>query len=142
MTDLSAVRALVQARTGLDLAAPGSSFEAVASARLRARGIAEGAAYARLLAEDAGGWGALVGALVVPETWFFRGGADLFGYLARHVGELVASRASAWPVRLLSLPCSTGEEAYSLAIALLDAGVHPSGWRVEGVDLSQRHIEA
>src|SRR5262249_5758451 len=43
--------------------------------------------------------------------------------------------------RVLSVPCSTGEEPYSLALALLEAGVAPSSWQIDAVDLSPRHIE-
>jgi chemotaxis protein methyltransferase WspC len=39
---------------------------------------------------------------------------------------------------VLSLPCATGEEAYSVSIALLDAGLRASRFSVRGVDVSER----
>src|SRR5207248_5723916 len=73
----------------------------------------------------------------VPEAWFFRGGG-LFEALARRVAALPPAR----PFRALSLPCGSGEEPYSLAMALLEAGVPPGRWTTEGVDISARVVEA
>jgi chemotaxis protein methyltransferase WspC len=42
---------------------------------------------------------------------------------------------------MLSVPCSTGEEPYSLAIALADAGVAPAFWEIQAVDVSSGHLE-
>jgi chemotaxis protein methyltransferase WspC len=64
---------------------------------------------------------ALIDSLVVPETWFFRE-REAFAALAR----LGAKRLAAQPgevLRVLSVPCSSGEEPYSAAMALLDAGL-------------------
>ena len=73
----------------------------------------------------------LIEAVVVPETWFFRD-REAFTGLVRIVQEnCPASRAQS-PLRLLSLPSSTGEEAYSIVMALLDAGLTAERFRVDG----------
>ena len=41
---------------------------------------------------------------------------------------------------LLSVPCSSGEEPFSLAMALLDAGLAPERFRIEAVDISSRAL--
>ena len=76
--------------------------------------------------------------LVVPETWFFRD-ALAFSCLAK---SLDAWRLSGSGVmRVLSVACSTGEEVYSLAMALREAGLASSQFHILGTDLSQRSLE-
>ncbi|RQS24485.1 protein-glutamate O-methyltransferase CheR [Burkholderia sp. Bp8998] len=82
---------------------------------------------------------ALIELFVVPETWFFRD-REAFATLAR----LAAERLAAMPgrvIRVLSAPCSTGEEPYSAAMALLDAGLDPASFTIDAIDLSARAIE-
>ncbi|AOR71998.1 MCP methyltransferase [Burkholderia stabilis] len=82
---------------------------------------------------------ALIELFVVPETWFFRD-REAFATLAR----LAAERLAATPgrvIRVLSAPCSTGEEPYSAAMALLDAGLEPASFTIDAIDLSARAIE-
>jgi chemotaxis protein methyltransferase WspC len=83
---------------------------------------------------------ALIEAVIVPETWFFRYPESFatLGKLARkRLGELNNMRA----LRILSLPCSTGEEPYSIAMALLDAGLLPHQFKVDGMDVSPLSVE-
>src|SRR4029079_2810951 len=82
---------------------------------------------------------ALTEAVVVPETWFFRD-RHAFTTLARIVPDEWLPAHPAGVVSRLSLPCSTGEEPYSMAMALLDATVPANRFRVDGVDISGRHI--
>ncbi len=81
---------------------------------------------------------ALIEALVVPETWFFRD-SEAFAVLARRAGERLA-REPARVLRILSVPCSSGEEPYSAAMALLDAGIAPARFVIDAVDISGRAI--
>ncbi|SFI84966.1 chemotaxis protein methyltransferase WspC [Paraburkholderia megapolitana] len=82
---------------------------------------------------------ALVESLVVPETWFFRE-REAFAALARLAHERLAS-APTRVLRVLSAPCSSGEEPYSAAMALLDAGIDPTRFTVDAVDISGQAIE-
>jgi chemotaxis protein methyltransferase WspC len=70
---------------------------------------------------------------LVPETWFFRAPAQ-FVDLARFATGAAARRR---PFRVLSLPCASGEEAVSAAIALQQAGLLAADIEVLGVDLSE-----
>lgn len=77
----------------------------------------------------------LIEEVVVPETWFFRDGKP-FEVLQRYVMEEWLPANPDRPLRLLSVPCSSGEEPYSAVMALLDAGLAPERINVEGVDIS------
>jgi len=81
---------------------------------------------------------ALIETLVVPETWFFRD-SEAFAALARLAAERLV-REPAHVLRVLSAPCSTGEEPYSVAMALLDAGIGVERFAVDAVDISERAL--
>lgn len=81
----------------------------------------------------------LIDATVVPETWFCRD-LQIFDSLAAEVRRVVRSGKRGKASRLLSLPCSTGEEPYSIAMCLLGAGFESDGAMIEGVDVCRRSI--
>ncbi len=84
---------------------------------------------------------ALAEALVVPETWFFRDTAP-FDFLAQRArAGWLPRRAGAPPIRILSAPCSSGEEPYSIVMTLLAAGVPAADIRVDALDASGRLLE-
>ncbi|MEO0819508.1 MAG: protein-glutamate O-methyltransferase CheR [Pseudomonadota bacterium] len=62
----------------------------------------------------------VINALTVNETFFYRE-AHQFDQLVKHaLPQVTARRPANRPVRILSMPCSTGEEPYSIAIYLLE----------------------
>lgn len=108
-------------RIGLDVESVGAPMVERA---LRQRCVAVGATdledYWLRLQQSTDEQQALIEAVIVPETWFFRY-PESFTALGSLAHKRQAQLAGARPLRLLSLPCSTGEEPYSLAMALLDA---------------------
>jgi chemotaxis protein methyltransferase WspC len=82
---------------------------------------------------------ALVEGVVVPETWFFRD-REAFAALARLANERLV-REPARVLRVLSAPCSSGEEPYSIAMALLDSGIGADRFTIDALDISARVIE-
>ncbi|QCP55057.1 methyltransferase [Trinickia violacea] len=95
-------------------------------------------AYYQLLIASPEERQALIETLVVPETWFFRD-SEAFAALARLAAERLV-REPARVLRVLSAPCSTGEEPYSIAMALLDAGIGAERFTVDAVDISERAL--
>ncbi|HEF4758529.1 TPA: chemotaxis protein CheR [Pseudomonas putida] len=83
---------------------------------------------------------ALIEAVIVPETWFFRY-PESFATLAKLATKRLAEINNLRALRILSLPCSTGEEPYSIAMALLDAGFKPHQFKVDGMDVSPLSVE-
>jgi chemotaxis protein methyltransferase WspC len=82
---------------------------------------------------------ALIEAVVVPETWFFRD-AEAFNALVRLARVRLLDQPFK-PVRILSMPCSTGEEAYTIAMAMLEAGIAPERFSIDAIDISGRALE-
>ncbi len=82
----------------------------------------------------------LIEEIIIPETWFFRDGKP-FTLLVEHITELLTtSNSVGMPVRLLSVPCASGEEPYSMAMSLIDAGISPDRFRIDAIDISQQII--
>ncbi|PBP89954.1 chemotaxis protein CheR [Pseudomonas congelans] len=123
-------------RIGLDVTSVGEAIiERALRQRATAAHCADSDAYWHLLVSSPQEQQALIEAVIVPETWFFRYPESFvtLGMLAR---ERIASLAGVRPLRILSLPCSTGEEPYSIAMALFDAGVDARQFKVDAIDIS------
>ncbi|MDQ0395737.1 CheR family methyltransferase [Labrys monachus] len=104
--------------------------------RMSACGIADAGLYWEHLTTSGDERQALIDAIVIPETWFFRD-REAFAAVA---GHLRAAARAGRPSRLLSLPCSTGEEPFSIAMSLFDAGFGPQDFRIDAVDVSAQSL--
>ncbi len=93
--------------------------------------------------EDRLAW-ALVEAMTLNETAFFRD-REVFAYLAGEVIPTLARRRAPTgaPLRIWSAGCATGQEPYSLAMALEERRGDLGGVQVDlyGSDLSERCME-
>ncbi|MDI6100025.1 CheR family methyltransferase [Actinoplanes sp. NEAU-A12] len=80
----------------------------------------------------------LAGALSITETYFFRHPEQFRVLRERALPELIEARAGQRVLRLFSVGCSSGEEAYSLAITAVQACPGPD-WivTVTGVDANR-----
>lgn len=124
---------------GLDVASVGRrSVERAVDERVRASGASDSGAYWRRVHNCDAEMQALIESVVVPETWFFRE-RRAFAMLTRFARQRLQTN-DAGVLRILSLPCSTGEEPYSIAMALLDAGILAGRFVVEAVDVSARAL--
>lgn len=73
---------------------------------------------------------ALINEMTINETYFFREDHQFDALVNFVLNEIVDSRSSGQIVTIWSIPCSTGEEPYSIAIKLLE------DWsRLESVDV-------
>lgn len=125
-------------RIGLDCRTLGPSvLERIVRSRLQTLRLPSLSDYHALLESSPVEWDELVESVLVPETWFFRD-REAFLALARLVRDLC--QATPRKIRLLSLPCSTGEEPYSMAMTLLDAGLPAPRFHIDAADLSQRAL--
>lgn len=128
-------RDLLRQQTGLDLTQ--SVADRAVASRLAHLGQTDPDEYLRTIGADE--LKALIELVVVPESWMFRD-ADAFTAVIRFVCEKLAA-APERTVRILSLPCAGGEEPYSIAMALQDAGVPAASTLIEAIDLSDAALE-
>ena len=127
------------AATGVDAKAlDDNRLRWVVEARCRELGIAGMGAYAAALKDSATEMEALVDAIVVPETRFFRD-AVVFEHLQSALKAMAEQVHE--PLRVLSAPCSTGQEAYSVAALMLEAGLVPARFLVTAMDISSQALE-
>ena len=107
-------------------------------ARLRLRGISSFEAYEASL--DDAEMEEILDAVAVHETYFFREQQQLKAFSEQILPELARARR---PVKIWSAGCSTGEEAYTIAMLLAEQGLldneHAS---LTASDLSRRVVES
>ncbi|MCK6186587.1 protein-glutamate O-methyltransferase CheR [Pseudomonas sp. EYE_354] len=133
--------AFLKERIGLDVASVGEAIiERAVRQRSQAVQAHSAAEYWQHLQSSHDEQQALIEAVIVPETWFFRY-PESFATLARLAKARLAEINQMRALRILSLPCSTGEEPYSIAMALLDAGIAPHQFKVLGLDVSPLSVE-
>ncbi|CAG2152093.1 CheR family methyltransferase [Cupriavidus numazuensis] len=139
MSTATHIEALLKARIGLDARSIGpGAIERALRERQAALQAHDVAAYWNLLHSQPDEFQALIESVVVPETWFFRHREALMA-----LGRFAADRVfgdHARHLRVLSLPCASGEEPYSIAMALLDAGIPAARFRIDALDISARAL--
>lgn len=128
-------------RIGLDVASVGAAIiERAVRQRTTLSQAAQADEYWQLLQGSRDEQQALIEAVIVPETWFFRY-PESFATLGKLARQRLAELNNMRALRILSLPCSTGEEPYSIAMALLDAGLKPHQFKVDGMDISPLSVD-
>jgi len=108
--------------------------------RIKEQGHASFAVYLDAVERDKTGaaLAELVDAMATNHTSFFRE-PQHFAYLERSIVPPLRDRRVPVPFKVWSMPCSTGEEPYSLAMALLDAAL-PAGFTILASDLSTKAL--
>ena len=136
---MSQIERMLYERIGLDPSTVGSSLvERAVQRRMTSCRLRDLGAYLARLAVDAQEILELVEEVVIPETYFFRELEGLEAVAQRAAGDVRSSADG--PLRVLSAPCSTGEEPYSIAMTLLAAGVPADAIAIDAVDVSREAV--
>ena len=137
---------LLEARTGQQLTMSRRwRIETALSSLLRERGIPtlDELITILVMGKEPGLSNQVVEALLNNETYFFRDRTP-FDLLAKHaLPALARRRAQAKRIRIWSAGCSTGQEAYSLAMLFAEDPAAWSGWTIDilGTDVSGAVID-
>jgi two-component system CheB/CheR fusion protein len=111
--------------------------------RMQVRSVNTLPDYAALLQDDANEHPALLSDMLIGVTNFFRD-REAFEAVERDImPELFKDKTAADEVRVWAAACSTGEEAYSLAILMaeqVNGMVHPPAFQVFASDIDERAI--
>lgn len=73
----------------------------------------------------------LVNAMTVNETYFFREDYQFDALVTGILPALVKGKRRGDPLRIWSVPCSSGEEPYSIAINILERWEQADSWNIE-----------
>ena len=133
---LAQIERMLHERIGLDPSTVGSSLvHRAVHRRMQTCGTISVVAYAARLFHDSQEVQELVEEVVIPETYFFRE-PEALDAVARRIASGAAGGTTDSPLRILSAPCSTGEEPYSIAMSLASAGVAWAAFAIDAVDVS------
>ncbi len=134
----AAIETMLRDKIGLDASSIGSRTIARAVEKRRlACDLSDVTSYFYHLQTSTQELEELIETVVVPETWFFRD-KEPFVYLSQYVTTEWLKASSI--LRVLSVPCSTGEEPLSIAMTLLDSGLAPTQFSIDAVDISKRAL--
>ena len=115
------------------------------SERMLATGATSFASYfARLRGDVRGEVEQFINAFTVNETYFYREDHQLQCLTTDLLRERTATKPRSQSIRIWSVPCSTGEEPYSIAMWLLENWPQVDAWDVEivGSDIDTRALDA
>ncbi|MCF6289400.1 MAG: hypothetical protein L3J03_00125 [Desulfobacterales bacterium] len=133
------IEAILQKTMGLKVSTIGkATLDRAIERRINALALADETAYLVHLKSSALELNELIEEVIIPETWFFRDRRP-FDLLDRQIKTWKRSKEKLF-LRLLSAPCSSGEEPFSLVIALLDAGWPVNKFQVMALDISARSL--
>jgi chemotaxis protein methyltransferase WspC len=134
---LASFEHLLKQTMGLDAASIGSrAVERAVRERQSICEMKDLQAYLELVRRSEAELQQLVEAVVVPETWFFRDPEALAAMGRLMCSDRLPRTSDNNMLRLLSLPCSTGEEPYSMAMTLLDVGIPAGRFAIDAIDIS------
>lgn len=134
------IKAILQQTIGFNITAIGqSTLERAINNRISALGITSHDKYIARLKSSKKEVQELIEEVVIPETWFFRD-QEPFNAMIDYANEYLRNADGAEHLRILSIPCSTGEEPYSIVMALCNANWPKNMIHVDAVDISHKAI--
>jgi chemotaxis protein methyltransferase WspC len=139
-TSLDRLKTLLKQHIGLDANSVGeATVRKMLNQRMRSCNIDDSDTYLQLVDDDPQELAELLETAIIPETWFFRDSKPFAIILQRLQQHLLTTPQNIF--NILSIPCSTGEEPYSLAMFLLQAGMPAASFHIDAIDVSHNSLQ-
>lgn len=135
------IEEILRKKIGLDTERIGlKKIHADALYRMNQCGISDMRKYVELVQHSPEELSRLIEIITVPETWFFRI-KDTFKFLEKYIRTdwLVGQKNR--KLRVLSMPCATGEEPYSIAMTFFECGLNAEDFHIDAADINEVCIE-
>jgi chemotaxis protein methyltransferase WspC len=134
------IESLLQKAIGLKVTSIGkATLDRSVQRRMKALSITDKKTYVKKLNSSILELRELIEEVIIPETWFFRDQGP-FKAMTQFLVTQWAPKHKNNLLRVLSAPCSTGEEPYSLSMTLLEFGWPSDKFTIHGIDISHRSI--
>lgn len=138
------ILSLLRSRFGVDFSLyKPSTIERRIARRMALNRLPTPAAYAKFLREDAAELKLLYSDVLINVTSFFRN-PEVFEVLKRDIFPRFLAQQGDEPVRMWILGCSTGQEAFSLAMAFVECAERaerPPNLQIFAMDLNEASLE-
>jgi len=136
------IEALLKDKIGLDVKIIGeASIKSAVKHCLKDAGYTDLNVYYNILLSSDLELKRLVEAVVIPETWFFRDDVPFDVLTSNLSNNWLTPEEGDRTLKVLSIPCSTGEEPYTIAMALDKIKFPTERIVIDAVDISQKSLD-
>ncbi len=144
--ELSEIRSFIEQRSGIVFDETRARFfDARLRQHMEHKGLGHGTELIRLMKNSNAEYDQLLERVLTQETSFFRYPAIFEALQRRVIPEIHARKFWQMPrsLRVWSAGCSTGEEPYSIALALLESLENADAWELQvlATDISRRALQ-
>ncbi len=116
------------------------SIEKVVREQMKMSGAVSVGDYINKVNESSAQQKMLIESVVISETSFFRNKIP-FVTLQNYLERFVLNKKLDRPIRILCLPCATGEEPYSIAMVLFDMKLPAQKFFIYAADISEQALQ-
>lgn len=134
----SQLKTWIYEQTGMTVTPANSATITVALQRLARESQVSPADYAGMILSNLIKSDPFIDAITIHESYFLRHKLTMTYVIDRLLPDYMRNGGNA---RILSIPCANGEEPYSLAMMLSDAGISLDRVSIQGIDISRPCLE-